>query len=103
MADLANTHPGEILLEEFLIPFNISQYALAQKIGVDQQRVSEIIRGKRRITPETALRLSAFFETSARFWLNLQDDYDLEEAREHLGDKLQDISPYRKEAGTAAA
>ena len=95
MANLANVHPGEVLLEEFLIPMDLSQYCLAQKIGVDQGRISEIIKGKRRITVETALRLSKFFGTTARFWLNLQNDYDLEETQQAMGEKLSDITPYQ--------
>ncbi|HZP80842.1 MAG TPA: HigA family addiction module antitoxin [Chthonomonadaceae bacterium] len=95
MARLSNIHPGEVLLEEFLIPLGITQYALARKIGVDQGRISEIIKGRRRLTPETALRLAAFFGTTPRFWLNLQDEYDLEEARNRLRTQLEQIEPYR--------
>jgi addiction module HigA family antidote len=79
MAKLKNIHPGEILLEEFLIPFEVSAYKLAKDIGIPQTRVSEIVRGNRRITADTALRLSKYFGNSAKFWLGLQDDYDLEE------------------------
>src|SRR5581483_6254686 len=95
LARLSNIHPGEVLLEEFLIPLGITQYALARKIGVDQGRISEIIKGRRRLTPETALRLAAFFGTTPRFWLNLQDEYDLEEARNRLRTQLEQIEPYR--------
>jgi addiction module HigA family antidote len=79
MARLKNIHPGEILLEEFLVPFEISAYKLAKDVGIPQTRVSEILKGNRRITADTALRLSRYFGNSAKFWLGLQDDYDLEE------------------------
>jgi addiction module HigA family antidote len=78
MARLKNIHPGEILQEEFLKPFEISAYRLAKDIGIPQTRVSEILKGNRRITADTALRLSKYFGNSAKFWLGLQDDYDLE-------------------------
>ncbi|MFN9960883.1 MAG: HigA family addiction module antitoxin, partial [bacterium] len=76
---LKNIHPGEILLEEFLIPLEISAYRLSKDIGIPQTRVSEIIKGNRRITADTALRLSKYFGNSAKFWLGLQDDFDIEE------------------------
>ena len=79
MEKLKNIHPGEILLEEFLIPMEISAYRLSKETFIPQTRISEIIKGRRRITADTALRLAKFFNTSAKFWLNLQDDYDLEE------------------------
>lgn len=79
MERLANIHPGEVLLEEFLKPFEISAYKLSKDIGIPQTRISEIIKGRRRITADTALRLSHYFGTSPKFWLGLQDDYDLEE------------------------
>ena len=79
MEKLKNIHPGEILQEEFLIPIGISAYRLAKETFIPQTRISEIIKGKRRITADTALRFSKFFGTSAKFWLGLQDDYDLEE------------------------
>ena len=79
MAKLRNIHPGEILSEEFLIPLQITAYKLARDIGIPQTRVSEIIKGNRRITADTALRLSKYFGNSAKFWLGLQDDFDLEE------------------------
>lgn len=81
MTKLKNIHPGEILFEEFLIPFNISAYKLAKDINIPQTRVSEIIKGHRRITADTALRLSKYFGNSAKFWLGLQDDFDLEEEK----------------------
>lgn len=79
MARIKNIHPGEVLLEEFLLPLQISAYKLAKDIDIPQTRVSEIIHGKRRITADTALRLSKYFGNSAKFWLGLQDDYDIEE------------------------
>lgn len=78
MATLKNIHPGEVLSEEFLIPFKISAYKLAKDTGIPQTRVSEFIKGNRRITADTALRLSKYFGNSAKFWLGLQDDFDLE-------------------------
>jgi addiction module HigA family antidote len=81
MAKLKNIHPGEILLEEFLIPFQISAYKLAKDIDIPQTRISEIVKGNRRITADTALRFSKYFGNSAKFWLGLQDDFDLEEEK----------------------
>ena len=79
MERLENIHPGEILMEEFLKPLNISAYRLSKDIGIPQTRVSAILQGRRRITADTALRLSKYFGNSAKFWLGLQDDFDLEE------------------------
>ena len=79
MGKLKNIHPGEILLQEFLVPLEITAYRLSKDIGIPQTRVSEIIKGRRRITADTALRLSIYFGNSARFWLGLQDDFDIEE------------------------
>jgi addiction module HigA family antidote len=79
MTRLKNIHPGEILLEEFLNPLEISAYKLSKDIEIPQTRISQIIRGNRRITADTDLRLSRYFGNSAKFWLGLQDDYDLEE------------------------
>jgi len=79
MEYLANIHPGEILLEEFLTPLEITAYRLSKDLAIPQTRISEIIKGNRRITADTALRLSHYFGTSPKFWLGLQDDYDLEE------------------------
>src|SRR5882672_9125859 len=78
MKKLRNIHPGEILLEEFLIPSGLSAYKLSKDVGIPQTRVSEIIKGNRRITADTALRLSKYFGNSAKFWLGLQDDFELE-------------------------
>ena len=81
MAKLKNIHPGEILFEEFLTPLNISAYKLAKDLSIPQTRLSEIIKGNRRITADTALRFSKYFGNSPKFWLGLQDDYDLEEEK----------------------
>lgn len=81
MEKLKNIHPGEILKEEFLKPMEISAYRLAKETFIPQTRISEIIKGNRRITADTALRLAKFFGTSAKFWLGMQDDYDLEEEK----------------------
>ena len=93
MKKLNNVHPGEILYKDFLEPMNITPYALAKAIGVDQTRISQLIKGKRSFSADTALRLSKFFETSAEFWLNAQVRYDLEEEREH-NDKYLSIAPF---------
>ena len=82
-------HPGEVLLEEFLIPMEISQYRLAKDTSVPPRRINEIVHGKRAITADTALRLSRYFGTSERFWLNLQTGYDLEVEKDRLGDRLE--------------
>ena len=87
-------HPGEILLEDWLIPLEISQYALAKAIGVPARRINEIVKGKRAITPDTALRLAAFFNTDAQSWLGLQTHYDTELAREVIHDTLAHIQPF---------
>jgi antitoxin HigA-1 len=81
MEKLANIHPGEILMQEFLIPLEISAYRLSKDLDIPQTRISQIIKGKRRITADTALRLSSYFGNSAKFWLGLQDDYDIEEEK----------------------
>ena len=82
-------HPGEILLEEFLRPMGVTQYRLARDIKVDPRRINEIVRGQRAITADTGLRLSRYFGTTERFWLNLQMRYDLESQKEELGDRLE--------------
>lgn len=88
MAKLPNTHPGEVLREEFLTPLNLSQNRVARDINVPLRRINEIALGKRAVTADTALRLARYFGTSERFWLGLQADYDLEEARRALGGRL---------------
>jgi len=97
MDKLPNIHPGEILKEEFLDPMEISAYRLSKEIGIPQTRISQIIKGKRRITADTALRLSAFFGNTPKFWLGLQDDYDLEEERSRHGDLFKRIRHKRIE------
>jgi len=91
MAKLKNIHPGEILSEEFLVPFNITAYKLAKDIEIPQTRISEILKGNRRITADTALRLSKYFGNSAKFWLGLQDDFDIEEEISTKGSRLKSI------------
>ncbi len=85
---LAPIHPGEVLLEEFLIPMHLSQNQLALAIRVPARRINEIVQGKRRMTPDTALRLARYFGMSPHFWLGLQMDYDLDKAEDELGDRL---------------
>ncbi len=89
MTKLQNVHPGEVLLEEFLVPMEISQNRLARDIGVPPRRVNEVVHGKRAVTADTALRLARYFGTSEGFWMGLQADYELEEARTRLGDRLK--------------
>ena len=86
---LKPVHPGEVLLEEFLNPMNLSQNRLAISIGVDARRINEIVHGKRRVTADTSLRLSRFFGNSAQFWMGMQSDYDLDVAEDELGDRLE--------------
>ncbi|GAB2474859.1 HigA family addiction module antitoxin [Luteococcus sediminum] len=88
-------HPGEILMEEFLVPMGVTQNRLAVSIGVPPRRINEIVHGKRRITADTALRLGRFFSMSAQFWINLQVRYDLEVEMDALGDALDSIQPPR--------
>ena len=93
--DFDPIHPGEILLEEFLRPMEISQYRLAKGISVPQRRISEIVQGKRSITADTALRLGRYFDMEAQFWLNLQSRYDLLRAEVELDKRLDDeVSPH---------
>jgi len=91
MKKLPNIHPGEVLLEEFLLPLNISQNALARAAGVPPRRINEIVLGKRGVTADTAVRLAAALGTSERFWLGLQADFDLEEAHRSLGKRVERI------------
>lgn len=98
MAKLKNVHPGEILLEEFLRPLNISQNKLARDIDVPPRRVNEIVHGLRAITADTDLRLSKALGTSEGFWLGLQSDYDLEERKKKISKKLQTIKLITKVA-----
>ena len=91
MEKLSNIHPGEVLNEEFLKPMEISAYRLSKDIHIPQTRLSEIIKGRRRITADTALRLSKYFGTSPKFWLGLQDDFDIEEGQNQIAEELNEI------------
>lgn len=93
---LKNIHPGEILEKEFLVPLNISAYKLSKDLKIPQTRISEIIKGRRRIIADTALRLSNYFGKSAKFWLGLQDDFDLEEQFNQNKDLFQSIEKYKE-------
>jgi addiction module HigA family antidote len=94
MEKLENVHPGEILLHEFLEPLEISAYRLSKDLKIPQTRISEIIKGQRRITADTALRLSKYFGNSAKFWLGLQDDFDIEEGKKNKENELNEIKQY---------
>lgn len=98
MKKLKNIHPGEILQEEFLLPLGLSAYKLSKDIGIPQTRVSEIIKGNRRITADTALRLSKYFGNTAKFWLGLQDDFDIEEEEQLKSKELNLIEQYQSNA-----
>ena len=89
MPDFPPAHPGEVLREDFLKPLQLSQYAVAKAMGVPQIRISEIVNGKRAITPDTALRLARYFGTSAEFWMGMQATYHLEMARDQIGAKIK--------------
>jgi addiction module HigA family antidote len=94
MEKLANIHPGEILFYEFLEPLEISAYRLSKDLKIPQTRISEIIKGNRRITADTALRLSKYFGNSAKFWLGIQDDFDIENQKENKQTELNEIKHY---------
>jgi addiction module HigA family antidote len=94
MEKLPNIHPGEILFHEFLEPLKISAYRLSKDLNIPQTRVSQIIKGNRRITADTALRLSKYFGNSAKFWLGIQDDFDIEEEKESKKSELKEIKHY---------
>ena len=98
MKKLKNIHPGEVLQEEFLIPLGLSAYKLSKDIGIPQTRVSEILKGNRRITADTALRLSKYFGNSAKFWLGLQDDFDIEEEEQLKFKEFRSIEQFRSNA-----
>lgn len=99
MKKLLPIHPGEILEEEFLKPMEISHYRLAKDIGVPQTRISKIIKGERGITPDTALRLSRYFDVTAEFWMNLQANYDLSITRKKVGKIIEkEVRPVEKAA-----
>jgi antitoxin HigA-1 len=91
MERLQNIHPGDVLYEEFLIPLEISAYRLSKDIGIPQTRLSEIIKGRRRITADTALRLGKYFGNSLKFWLGLQNDFDIEEETHQKKEELEKI------------
>jgi len=97
MEKLRNISPGEILLEEFLVPLEISQYRLSKDLEIPQTRISEIIKGNRRISADTAVRLSAYFGNSPKFWLGLQDDYDIENELKEKSSEVTRIKRIRKE------
>ncbi len=99
MDRLANIHPGEILLEEFLRPLEITAYRLSKDTEIPQTRISQIIKGKRRITADTALRFSSYFGTTAKFWLGLQDDYDIEEEKKDKQELLTKIKISAPQSG----
>lgn len=94
MEKLPNIHPGEVLSEEFLVPLSITPYRLAKETNIPQTRISEIIKGNRRVTADTALRLSQFFGNSAKFWLGLQDDFDIENELLEKQKELDLIKPF---------
>lgn len=98
MKRLKNIHPGEVLREEFLISLGLSAYKLSRDIGIPQTRVSEILKGNRRITADTALRLSKYFGNSPKFWLGLQDDFDLEEEEHAKSKEFDSIERFRSNA-----
>lgn len=98
MKKLKNIHPGEILQEEFLLPLEISAYKLSKDVGIPQTRVSAIIKGNRRITADTALRLSKYFGNAAKFWLGLQNDFDIEEERNEKKAELNAIKQCARNA-----
>lgn len=91
MSKLKNIHPGEILKEEFLKPMGITAYKLSHAIGVPQTRTSQILKRKRRIIADTALRLEKYFGTSTKFWLGLQNDFDIEEETKNIKRELEQI------------
>ena len=95
MERLNNTHPGEILLYEFLEPLEITAYRLSKDLHIPQTRISEILKGNRRITADTALRLSKYFGNSAKFWLGLQDDFDIEEEKISKENDLEQIEVFK--------
>jgi len=93
VSKLAPIHPGEVLMEDFIEPLGITQHKVAVAIGVPPRRINEIVHGKRRITADTALRLSRYFGTTDLFWINLQNRYELEVEKDALGDSLDSIQP----------
>ena len=102
MDRIPNIHPGEILWEDFLKPMNITAYRLAKETNIDQTRISEIIKGKRGISIDTALRFSKFFGNSPEFWINIQTHYDLEEKKKMMAKDLEKIKTYVFQDGSTA-
>lgn len=98
MAKLKNIHPGEVLQEEFLAPLGITAYRLSKDISIPQTRISQIIKGQRRVTADTALRFSKYFGNSPKFWLGLQDDFDIEEEQLALKEELKSIPSAKTKA-----
>lgn len=98
MKQLKNIHPGEVLQDEFLVPLGISAYRLSKEIGIPQTRISQILKGRRRITADTALRLSKFFGNSPKFWLGLQDDFDIEDELRNRQPEIDQIKRFDKAA-----
>jgi antitoxin HigA-1 len=103
MEKLNNIHPGEILSEEFLIPLDISAYRLSKDLEIPQTRISQIIKGKRRITADMALRLGSYFGNSPKFWLGLQDDFDIEESEKNQAVVCEKIKRIRVQSGSQQA
>ncbi len=99
MNKIPNIHPGEILEEEFIKPFNISAYRLAKDTNIPASRISQIIKGKRKISADTALRFSKYFGTTADFWLGIQAEYDLREQRACISEEIETIEPIAISAG----
>ena len=99
MGKLDNIHPGEVLRDEFMMPLEITAYRLSKDLGIPQTRISEILKGRRRVSADTALRLSKYFGNSAKFWLGLQDDYDLEE---ELNSRKQEFQKIKRRKDHAA-
>lgn len=91
---VADATPGEILMDEFMAPLGLSQNALGRALHVPPRRINEIVHGKRAITPDTALRLARYFGTTAQFWLDIQQNYDLERSQQALGKQLEEIAPH---------
>jgi hypothetical protein len=98
MKHLNNIHPGEVLMEEFLVPLQISAYRLSKDIAIPQTRISEILKCRRSITADTALRLSKYFGNSPKFWLGLQDDYDIEEQQKQKNLDFKSIKQFNRNA-----
>ncbi|MCB0490437.1 MAG: HigA family addiction module antitoxin [Cyclobacteriaceae bacterium] len=98
MKKIRNIHPGEVLQEEFLVPLELSAYKLSKDIGIPQTRISQILKGNRRVTADTALRLSKYFGTTAKFWLGLQDDFDIEEEKKTKSKEFDSIEQFHSNA-----